>query len=250
MYDDQDKYRYQEDNAFLEGMSQTIAQTFVYGNNIANLAQFTGLSPFYNTLETATAQNAANVFNGGGVGSNNASIWLIGWHPRAVYAVYPKGSAQGLKAMPLNSTEVAYDSSGNIFPAALTWFSQDAGLCVEDWRYASRLCNLDVTAAGLGGVSPYDIFAQGMSSMLLRMPKMARSASGITKTDAKTEDGMVVRPAFYTNRTVRKYMDIQVLRDKNVLIGIHDYAGIPTEMYRGIPIRVMDVMSSSETAVT
>jgi hypothetical protein len=247
---DQNKTRYEEDNAFLEGMSQTIAQTFVYGNNVANPAQFTGLSPFYNSLSTSTAQNAANVFTGGGSGGNNASIWLIGWSPRSVYGVYPMGTAAGLKAMPLNSTELAYDSAGNPYPAALTYFSQDAGLCVEDWRWASRICNLDVTSAGLGGSNPFDIFANGMSKQVLRMPKMARSVSAITETDAKSEAGLVVRPAFYTNRTVRGFMDIQIIRDKNVLIGMHDYAGMPTEMYRGIPVRVMDVMTSTETVVS
>ena len=247
---DQNKYRYDEDNAFLEGMSQTIASTFIYGNNIANLAQFTGLSPFYNTVTTATAANAVNVFNGGGSGGNNASIWLIGWSPRSIYAVYPRGTAAGLKAMPLATTEVAYDSVGNLYPAALTYFSQDAGLCIEDWRWGSRLCNLDVTSAGLGGTSPFDIFANGMSKMLLRMPKMARNVSAITETDAKSEAGLVVRPAFYTNRTVRGFMDIQIIRDKNVLIGMHDFAGMPAETYRTIPIRVMDVQTSSEVAVT
>jgi hypothetical protein len=114
----------------------------------------------------------------------------------------------------------------------------------------TRLCNLDVTSAGLGGVTPFDIFANGMSEMLLRMPKMGRKESGVTQTDAPSEAGLVVRPAFYTNRTVRKFMDIQIIRDKNVLIGMHDFAGMPAETYRGIPIRIMDVMTSSEAAIT
>ena len=247
---DQNKYRYEEDNAFLEGMSQTIASTFIYGNNISNLAQFTGLSPFYNTVNSATAANAVNVFDGGGTGGNNASIWLIGWSPRSIYGVFPQGTAAGLKAMPLDSTELAYDSAGNPYRAALTIFEQDAGLCVEDWRWGARICNLDVTSAGLGGAAPFDIFANGMSKTLLRMPKMARSVSAITETDAKSEAGLVVRPAFYTNRTVRGFMDIQIIRDKNVLIGMHDFAGMPAETYRTIPIRVMDVQTSSEVRVT
>jgi hypothetical protein len=244
------KARYEEDNAFVEGMSQTQAYTAIYGNSANILAEYTGFSPYFNTLETATAASAANTFNGGGVGSNNASIWLIGWSPRSAYMVYPKGSKAGLQVRPLNSTEVAYDSTGNLYPAKLTYFTQMAGLCIEDWRWVNRLCNLDVTSAGLGGTTPFDIFANGMSKMLLRMPKMGRSVSGVTQTDAKSEAGLVVRPAFYTNRTVRGFMDIQAIRDKNVLIGMHEYAGIPVETYRTIPIRIMDVQLSTEAAVT
>ena len=250
MAEDQNKFRYEEDNAHLEGMSQTIAQTFFYGSNLANPAQFTGLSAFYNTVTTANAANAVNVFNGGGSGSNNASIWLVGWSPRSIYGVFPKGSAAGLKLEPLDYTQLAYDSVGNPYRAAVTWFKQEAGLCVEDWRWGSRLANLDVTSAGLGGVNPFDIFANGLTKMVLRMPKMARGVSGVTETDAKSEMGMVVRPAIYANRTVRGFMDIQAIRDKNVLIGPKDYAGNPVDSFRSVPIRVNDVLTSTETALT
>lgn len=250
MAGDQNKFRYEEDNAFLEGMSQTVAQTFFYGNNIANPAQFTGLSAFYNTLSTATAANAANVFSGGGSGGNNASIWLVGWSPRSIYGVFPKGSAAGLSMEPLD-IPLSYDNLGNPFRAAITWFRQKAGLCVEDWRWGVRYCNLDVTSAagGLGGTTPPDLYAT-MCQMILRMPKMARGVSGITETDAKSESGMVVRPAMYANRTIRGFLDIQAIRDKNVLIGPKDYAGNPVDSIRGIPMRVNDVLISSEAAVS
>ena len=250
MAENQNKFRYEEDNAHLEGMSQTIAQTFFYGNNTANPAQFTGLSPFYNTLLTSSAANASNVISGGGSASNNASIWVVGWSPRSIYGVFPKGSTAGLKLEPLDTTQVAYDSAGNPYRAALTWFRQEAGLCIEDWRWGVRIPNLDVTSAGLGGPNPFDIFANGLTKAVLRLPKMARSVSGITETDAKSESGMVVRPAIYANRTIRGFMDVQAIRDKNVLISMKDFAGAPTESFRGVPIRVNDVLLNTETTVS
>lgn len=225
-----------------------MAGQFVYGNATLNPAAFTGFNAFYSTISAAVADNAVNVFDGGGVGSNNTSLELIGWSPRSIYAVYPKGSAAGLKLEPLDYTQLAYDSLGNPYRAAVTWFRQEAGFCVEDWRWGSRLANLDVTSAGLGSATPYDIFA-AMSKMVLRMPKMARSVSNVTETDAKSEAGLVVRPAFYANRTLRGFMDIQAIRDKNVLLGRKDYAGQPTEDFRGIPIRVLDQIKNSETRV-
>jgi hypothetical protein len=89
-----------------------------------------------------------------------------------------------------------------------------------------------------------------MSQMVLRMPKLARRNSGITETDAKSEMGLVVRPAFYANRTVRGFMDIQAIRDKNVLISHKDYAGEPVTSFRDIPIRVNDQMLATEATVT
>ena len=249
MADNPKRFRYEEDNGILEGMSQNIAGTFMYGNNPANPAQFTGLSAFYNTVSTATAANAANVFDGLGTGSNNASIWGIGWSPRTIYGVFPKGSKAGLNLEPLDNVQLAYDSLGNPYRAFVTWFKQEAGLCVEDWRYAFRICNLDVTAAGLAGANAYDIFA-GLAKAVLRLPKMARSQSGITGTDARGEAGMVIRPAIYCNRTIRGFMDIQAIRDRNVLLGPRDYAGEPVTSFRGVPIRVVDKLLNTEARVT
>lgn len=248
MADNPKRFRYEEDNAFLEGMAQTIAGTFMYGNNPSNPAQFTGLSAFYNTVSLATAANAANVFDGGGVGSNNASIWGIGWSPRSIYGVFPKGAKAGLNLEPLDEVALAYDSLGNPYRAFVTWFQQEAGLCVEDWRWGFRICNLDVTNAGLAGPNGYDIFA-GLTKAVLRLPKMARSQSGITQTDARSEMGMTVRPAIYANRTIRGFMDIQAIRDRNVLLGPKDYAGEPVTSFRGIPIRVVDKLLNTEARV-
>ncbi len=248
MADDPMKFRYEEDNAFIEGIGQTLAQQVFYGNALTNPAAFTGMSPYYNTALTANAANAANVINGGGSASNNASIWVMGWSPRSVYGVFPKGSTAGLKVEPLD-IPLAYDSSGNPYRAAITWFRQEAGICVEDWRWVVRIPNLDVTSAGLGGSNPFDIFANGLTKAVLRLPKMARGVSGITGTDAPSENGLVVRPAIYCNRTMRGFMDIQVIRDKNVLIGVNDYAGKPTEHFRGVPIRVVDQLTNAESQV-
>lgn len=249
MAEDENKFRYEEDNAFLEGMSQTLAQTIFYGNATTNPASFTGMSPFYNTANKANAANAVNVFSGGGAASNNASIWVVGWSPRSVYGVFPKGSTAGLKVEPLDATQVAYDSNMNPYRAKMTWFRQKAGLCIKDWRWVVRIPNLDVTSAGLGGTNPFDIFANGLTQAVLRMPKLARNVSGVTDTDARAEQGLVVRPAIYCNRTMRAFMDIQALRDKNVLIGLKDYAGAPTESFRGVPIRVVDQLTTTEATV-
>ena len=249
---DQNQFRYEEDNAILEGASQTIAAQMFYGNGITNSASYTGLSNYYNTLETATAANAANVFDCGGRASNNASIWGIGWSPRSIYGVFPRGMHAGVELTPLDEMKLAYDSLGNPYRAKITWFRQMAGLCIEDWRWGFRLCNLDVTnaaAGGLAGPNAADIFAI-LSKAVLRLPKMARGDSGITETDARNERGMTVRPALYANRTIRGFMDIQAIRDRNVLLGPKDYAGEPVTSFRSIPIRIMDQLTSTEAQVT
>jgi hypothetical protein len=245
---DGDQFRYEEDNAMLEGASQTICGGMFYGNALANPASFTGLSLYYNTVNLANAANAANVFDGGGVGSNNASLWLVGWSPRSIYGVFPRGQKAGVELMPLTQ-ELAYDSLGNGYRAKISWFRQVAGLCVEDWRWGARICNLDVTSAGLAGPNAYDIFAN-LSKLVKRLPKMARGMSGITDTDARNERGMTIRPAIYLNRELGGFCDVQSIRDRNVLLGPRDYAGEPVVSFRGIPMRNVDQLISNEARVT
>lgn len=242
-----ERFRESEDVAFLEGMSQTIAQTLFYGNATINPDQFMGLSPFYNTINQNTAANAANVVNGGGTGASNASLWLIGWSPETIFALYPRGSKAGLDMEDKGDVTPGFDSVGNRFEAYTSWFRQQIGLCPKDWRYAARLANIDTTNAGLAGPNAIDLFAT-MSEMLLFFPKLTRSTSGITKTDAPHDD-VTPRPVWYCNRTVRHWMDIQSIRNRNVLLSMNDYAGKPIMGYREIPIKVVDQLVNTEATV-
>lgn len=244
------RFRMSEDNAHLEGLSQQMATTIFYGNSAINPTQFTGLSPRYNTVSTATAQNAINVLDGGGTGSSNTSIWLLGWGEQTMFGIFPKGSKAGLLFEDKGDVRPGKDAAGNEFEAYTSYFKWQAGLTVRDWRYGVRICNLDTTTAagGLASSTPPDIFAL-LSKAVVRLPTMGRKQSGITKTDAPGATAPGIKPAIYCNRTVRQYMDLQAIRDKNVLLTPTEYAGQPIVEFRGAPIRINDVLLNTESRV-
>jgi hypothetical protein len=246
---DVERFRESEDVAFLEGMGQTIEQTAWYGNTAATPAEFQGLSTFYNTKTTSTAQNAANVIDGGGSGSSNASIWLLCHGSRTFHGLYPRGTKAGLSMEDKRDTVPGYDSLGNRFEAYTSWFRQMIGIVPIDWRYCARIANLDTTAAGLAGPNAYDIFA-GIRQMLLLPPTLTAESSGVTETDAPDEPAPGIRPVIYCNRTVRHWMDVQAMRDRNVLLRIEDYAGRPCDGINGIPIKISDQLTNTEAAVS
>ncbi len=241
--------RMSEDNAHLEGLSQQMATAIFYGNAVTNPTQFTGLSPRYNTTSTSTAQNARNVMSGGGTGSSNASIWLVGWGDETCFGIFPKGSRAGLVFEDRGDIVPGYDANNNPFLAYTSYFEWNAGLVVKDWRYLVRIANIDTTSAGLAGTSPPDLFAL-MSKSVVRLPTMTKRQSGITETDAPDEPAPGINPAFYVNRTIREYLDIQAIRDKNVLLTPKEYAGEPVVEFRGIPIRVNDALTITEATVS
>lgn len=243
-----EKFRYTEDSAFLEGMGQTIAQTVFYGNTAVTPAEFMGLSGFYNTVNTANAQNAANVLNAGGVASANCSLWMIGWSTRSFYGIYPRGSKAGLDMENKGDTTPGFDALGNRFEAYTTWFRQQAGICPNDWRFGARICNFDTTAAGLAGASPPDIFAL-LAQLMLVFPTFTKAASGVTMTDDPNGE-LGVRAVIYVNRTLRHWMDVQAMRQRNVLLRLDDYAGKPIMGYRDVPIKIVDQLTNTESALT
>ena len=242
------RFRENEDVAFLEGMGQTLEQTAFYGNTVTTPAEFMGLSAFYNTVATATAQNAANVIDAGGTGSSNLSMWLLGLGPRRIYGVFPRGSKVGLNMEDKGDTVPGYDSVGNRFEAYTSWFQAQMGLVPEDWRWGVRIANIDTTNAGLAGPNAPDLWAL-MARAAYLPPTMGKRQSGITETDAPDDAAPGVRFVWIVNRTARHWMDVQAMRDRNVLLQLPDYAGIVTDNWRGVPMRVSDQLTTTEARV-
>src|SRR5229473_5403435 len=73
------EFRLSEVKSFLEGMSQQVASTLIYGNQFVNPERFTGLAPRYSTSNTANSQTANNVLSGGGASSTCTSMWIHVW---------------------------------------------------------------------------------------------------------------------------------------------------------------------------
>ena len=243
-----DKFRYNQDMGTIEGLSQQVASALFYSNEAVSPQQFTGFAPIYNTVNTANAKNAQNVLDMGGTASANASLWLVGWGDRTTYGIFPKGSPAGLSYEDKGDVRALYDSNNNPFEGYTSVFRWKLGLAVEDWRFNVRMANIDTTTAGLQGATPPDLFA-GMSKAVVRTPTAPARVSGITESDAPGDPVPGINQVFYCNRTVREYLDIQAIRDKNVLIGMNDYAGQPITTFRGIPIRVVDALTNSEARV-
>ncbi len=251
--------RMSEDNAHIEGLSQQMATTFFYGNEAVTQAQFTGLSPRFNTISTANAQNAVNVLNAAGSGNSNTSIWRVDWGDHTAFCwgeqsgfgFFPKGSKAGLTFEDKGDIRPGFDANRNEFEAYTSLFMWKAGLHIKNWQYFVRIANIDTTTAagGLASATPPDIFAL-MSKAVVRLPTAGRRVSGITKVDAPNQPAPATRPAFLWNRTSQEYATIQAIRDRNVLLTPTEYAGQPILEFRGIPIRNCDAIVSNEATLT
>lgn len=227
------EFRLSEARAHIEGMNQEMASTLFYGNSGVSAEEITGLSPRYSSL---SANNAQNIVDAGGTGSDNSSIWLVVWSDMSVYGIFPKGSKAGLIHEDLGLGD-AFDSSNNRFRAYMDRWQWKAGICLKDWRYVVRVANIDISNL-VAKSSAADI----IELMIKAIHRLPNSYSGLG----------VGRPVFYMNRTVSQMLDI-FRRDDVITGGGLTYEvvdGKRLNSFRGIPIRTVDALVQNEARVT
>jgi len=143
MASDSAAFRLQEDRPHIEGMNQELADTLFFGDETLAPEEFTGFAPRFSDL---AAENADNIIDGAGTGSDNASVWLICWSPMTCHGIVPKGSTAGLQTRDLGE-DTLEDASGGSNTGRMqiyrTHYKWQAGLTVRDWRYVVRICNID-----------------------------------------------------------------------------------------------------------
>ena len=231
------QFRLSEDTAFLEAMNQTQAETMFYGNPGTDPKKFLGLAPRYGDL---SADNAVNILDAGGSGSDNASIYLVCWGDQTVYCPFPKGSKAGLTHEDLGEQTV-YNSDGTRLQAFATRYQWKNGLVVKDWRYVVRICNIDVSdlVAGTGtqAASASTNLIKLLTRALYRIPNMSMG-----------------RAAFYMNRTVHSGMSVAALdKSQNVLAiqeGLSQFGTAQSYLsFLGVPLRRVDALINSEARV-
>lgn len=225
-------FRLSEAKAFIEAMNQEMAQTLFYGNAGLAPEEFTGLSVRYSSL---TATNASNVLNAGGVGSDNSSVWLCGWSDQTLMGIFPKGSQAGLQHDDYGEQTVTVSTGigGTKMRAYQERWQWKAGIALKDWRYAVRICNIDISNL-VAKTSAADLI-ELMIKAIHRIPALG-----------------LVKPAFYMNRTVFQMLDIQ--RRDDVMAGggitYNDVDGMMRPTFRGIPIAKCDALVETETLVS
>jgi hypothetical protein len=236
------EFRLSEVRAFLEGMTQQMASTLVYGNVGVNPERFHGLAPRYNSVNTATAQTAANVIDMGGTASTNTSIWIVVWGADTCHGIFPKGKITGLQHRDMGEWPVL-DTNNNTYQAYRDHFKWELGLTVRDWRYIVRLANIDVTL--LNSVNAANIL-NGLVRGLRRLPTSGARASAVQDSDAPSIRDSMGRVVIYCNRVVSTYLDLQAMNKTNVLLQMKEFEGHVVTTFRGIPVRTVDAILNTE----
>lgn len=238
------QFRLTENVAHLEGMNNDMSTALFYSDPSVP-EKFVGLTPRYNSL---SAGNSQNILAAGGAGSDNTSVWLIGWGIKGVYGIYPKGSKAGLQHMEVKDGSddgcIEYDDgtgTGATYRAFVDRYQWKCGLAIKNWQYAVRIANIDVSdLIGQTGTQ-----ASTASTVLIKL--MARAIDRIPSAAG-------VKLAFYMNRTVFSGLKIAALDKSQNALSIQDallqFGDMTVKtselLFLGIPIRRCDALTLAE----
>lgn len=233
--------RMAEANAALEAISQDVQSNFFYADSNITPERFKGLAARYNAISGGGAA-AAQIVDAGGTGSDNMSVWLVGWGAPGTSLIYPEGTTGGIQRED-KGEQRTLDDNGMPYFVKEEYFSQHVGVKVGDWRYNVRIANIDVSDLLAGTV---DVYAQ------LRKAYYRAHERRNTRIQ---NGGMVqgVKPVLYANRDFLQALDAQATNDgasdNFVRMTPDEIAGKEIPTYRGIPIRETDALINAEARV-
>ena len=227
-------FRASEDNAFITGLNDTMATALFYGNALKDPEKFHGLGPRYNL--TTGVPGSTNVINGGGSGSDNTSIWLITWGPQTCTLMYPKGSQAGLVSEDLGKQLVYSDPSTDLlqYLAYVTRFQWKIGLVLRDFRFVTRIVNIDISDLTADAASGADIMD------LMIDADYARPTASL---------GSMAQTFWYCNKTIARILHKQAMNKSNVNLTIDSPAGVPQVNFLGHPVHICDNIDSDEATI-
>lgn len=228
------EFRLSEDRAFIEAMNQGFCDTLIYGDTDADPEKFLGLAPRYYDVLSSTSYGNNNVLNAGGSGSDVSSIWLIVWGKNTVHGIFPKGSKAGIFQEDLGVQTVTDSASpAGYYRAYQTHYQWKCGLCVRDWRYIVRIANIE-TAIATSGATSNGLAAQNLLNQAINWVPNIRMG----------------KPVFYCNRNIKTQFDILAATKTNAFYTATDPFGKTQTTFLGIPIKKVDAILSTETALT
>lgn len=227
-------FRASEDDAFISGMSGTVATALFYGNQATDPEQMQGLAPRYSGLTSTPYDD--QIINGGAASGQTdcTSMWLITWGPKTCTLIYPKGSKAGLQSEDLGK-DLVRDSNNLTYQAYVTRFQWKLGLALMDYRYVIRICNIDYSLLTSDAATGADLLDKMLDAYYAR---------------PSVDLGKMAKTFWYCNKTVAKYLHKQAQNKSNVNLTLDNPAGKPVVSFLDAPIRVCDKITIAESALT
>ena len=226
-------WRASEDRAHLIGMSEQFAQALFYGDQTIDPERITGFAPRFTAPSTDVTRSGYNMIDGGAADGQTdcLSIWGVAWGEHSVHGIVPKGSeAMGWKAEDLGEVTLT-DAAGGRLQGYRSHYLWDCGLCVRDWRYIVRICNIDKSSLTKNAATGADLIDL------------------LTQLVERFQDTKVGKPVIYVPRVVKSFLRRQInAKVAPSTLTMENVAGKHVMTFDGVPVKRVDALVD-ETAI-
>ena len=114
-------------------------------------------------------------------------------------------------------------------------FQLDIGLTVRDWRYISRVCNIDVSDLNAAGATALDNLIKDMIRAYYKLRQR------------KVRNG---KAAIYCNTAVKTALHLAAMDKASNTLTIEMMEGQEVVKFLGMPIREVDAIINTEARIT
>lgn len=231
-------FRASEDKAFMQSLNIEAATSLFYASTKTAPEEIHGFTPRFDSLSGGNADNIVNFDDFKDTATSPAdndgfSMWFITWSPETAFMIYPEGSQAGIVTEDLGKEyEEDPNDSTKKFLAWRTHFAWHLGLCIKDWRYIVRICNIDpdsITPTGSSKTGLIDAMVDAYNRIF---------------------DLSTGRTVIYTNRQVLTWLDQQVMGKGNMYFTPVEWHGRKLNSFRGIPMVTCDALRNTENTVS
>ena len=225
-------FRLSEDRAHIDGINQEFSSSLFYASEATAPEEITGFAPRFNSL---SAENAENIVQEAGISGQTdcSSIWLVVWGNNTCHGIYPRGTTGGLQVEDKGQVTIEnIDGSGGRMEAYRTHYCWKVGLTVRDWRYVVRVQfdSGNLTGDAASGANLIDLMTQAVE-----IPPQLSAG----------------RAAFYCNRRTKSFLRRQIVEKVSAsTLSMDQIAGKHVMTFDGIPVRRVDSILNTETAVS
>lgn len=139
-------FRLSEQQGSLQGMANSVAAAFYYGDNDKEIRKFTGLATRYNTLakKVPCSRNCISAIDSTYTNTPDGytSIFIVNLDQ--FVGLYPKGSRYGLTHTDKGQVTIEAPDGKGYMEAYRDHYKWMPGAALIDWRACARICNIPI----------------------------------------------------------------------------------------------------------
>lgn len=236
-------FRYDEDQTFLESMSQEMTKILINGDEVSQPSAFTGFLPRL-TSTTDALYGKSITKAAASVTVAEEPILIVDWGERYCHGIYPYNTPAGLSKED-HPNEKVVDASGGVYYADVSTFNWSLGLTIKNPKHIHAIRNIERGNSTPGSESGLYSITSDQASRDATVPDIiGLLIKAMNNMDPCTNGQRVI----YCSKLMLTALELLARTTKNMMLSFGEWDGKPVTTFRGVPIKGLDYLDTLTSA--